>query len=482
MKVKIKKQGALSGGRRAFYFFAIIFTALMLSLLMIFNQSFSAGSKDNVLDIIQQNPLQSLAVFGCVACILLLYVLDTRANNPAPDKRRNFIIPALGLIVVFVAQILLFDKRDIAFSPVLLCVLLTAVLVGTRAGLFINAVCAALSVLSLALVGVYSGTDVATLNLQSVLVYFITGAIMTILLTKVHSRVGIVCAGSLISIFSYAVAFVLTYAITQSIEQSQSIAFVCALANVASVVVFMFLLPLFESAFKVCTDFKLNEYCSFSKPLLQRLATEAPGTFSHCMVVSSLAESCAMAIGENVLLARTAAYYHDVGKLKNAMFFVENQKGYNPHDELIPSVSAKKILSHTQYGYELLKQYGYPDEICDVALQHHGTTVAKFFYNKAMLITEGNVDKTEYSYSGPKPLSKIAAIVMISDAAEAAVRAMKEQSITDVVNAIIKERLEEGQFDDCPITLKELDTIAETLSKVLSYIHHKRISYKENLV
>ena len=152
MKVKIKKQGGLSGGRRAFYFFAIIFTALMLSLLMIFNQSFSAGSKDNVLDLIQQNPLQSLAVFGCVACILLLYVLDTRATGPNPDKRRNFIIPALGLIVVFVAQILLFDKRDIAFSPVLLCVLLTAVLVGTRAGLFINAVCAALSVLSLALV------------------------------------------------------------------------------------------------------------------------------------------------------------------------------------------------------------------------------------------------------------------------------------------------------------------------------------------
>ena len=480
MTVKNKKTKGLSAGRKLFYTLAIAVASAVLTMLMIFNLSFTV---DGTFSFISDNALQSLAIFGGVALILSLYVFYLRASDAATlGKRRNFIIPAVGMIVVFLAQILLFDKTDLSFSPVVLCVLLTAVLVNRRAGMFINAISAALSVLSLVLLGVHTGNTMASLNLQSALTYFISGALMVILLGKVHSRVGIVCTGSLVAILSYGVAFVLTFGVTQNADQALRIAFVCALGNMASIVAFMFLLPLFEAAFKVCTDFKLNEYCNLSSPLLKKLATEAPGTFSHSLVVSSLAESCAMAIGENVLLARTASYYHDVGKLKNAMFFVENQKGYNPHDELIPSVSAKKILSHTVYGHELLKEYGFPDEICDVALQHHGTTVAKFFYNKAMLITEGNVDKAEYSYVGPKPLSKIAAIVMICDAAEAAVRAIKEQSISDVVRGIIKERLEEGQFADCPITLKELETIGETVSNVLSYIHHKRISYKENLV
>lgn len=486
MTIKNKNQEVLTGARKVFYTLAVLVTSAILALLMIFNLGFSAGRAfvlAEMFEFVENHPLQSLALLGAVALCLSLYVFDMRAmEHSVLNKRRNFIIPAVGLIVVMVAQILLFDKADISFSPILLCVLLTSVLVNTRAGMFINSVSAALSVLSLTLLGAYGNSDVATLNFQSTLTYFVSGAIMVILLNRVHSRVGIVCAGSVISAFSYALGFVFTFAVTASVDQSLNIAFVCALGNMASVVVFMFMLPLFETAFKVCTDFKLNEYCNFSSPLLKRLALEAPGTFSHSMVVSTLAESCAMAIGENVLLARTSAYYHDVGKLKNAMFFVENQKGYNPHDELIPSVSAKKILSHTVYGYELLKEYGFPDEICDVALQHHGTTVAKFFYNKAMLITEGNVDKAEYSYAGPKPLSKISAIVMICDAAEAAVRAVKDQPMSEVVAGIIKERLDEGQFDDCPVTLKELEIIGDTVAKVLSYIHHKRISYKENLV
>lgn len=470
----------LSVGTKLFYALAVLITSVPITLTMIFAMSFSVS---DTVDFIYRNPVQSLALFGGVAMVISLYLLYLGTlDRELLKNKRNYVIPATGLVAVFVAGVLLYDRNDLSLSPVVLSVLLTAVLVNRRAGMFLNSVNAALSVITLVMMGTARGSTLTSLNAQTVICYFIAGATIILLNGKVRSRVGMVASGAVVSLISYAVAFILTYAVSSDVDRSMRIALNCTFGNLISIVLFMFLVPVFESAFKVCTDFKLNEYCSFNSPLLVRLASEAPGTFSHSLVVSTLAESCAMAIGENALLARAAAYYHDVGKLKNSVFFVENQKDYNPHDELIPSASVKKIVSHATYGYELLKEYGFPDEICDVAIQHHGTLVAKFFYNKAMLITEGNAKREEYSYAGPKPMSKIAAIVMICDAAEAAVRAIKTESAENVIGSIIKERMDDGQFDDCPITLRELDIIGETISRVLAGVYHKRISYKENLV
>ena len=211
-----------------------------------------------------------------------------------------------------------------------------------------------------------------------------------------------------------------------------------------------------------------------------RLKQEAPGTFNHSLIVAQLSETCAVAIGENAELARAAAYYHDIGKLKQPDCFTENQTGYNVHDELTPELSADIIRSHAKDGYELLKAARFPKLIADVAREHHGTLPIKYFYNKAMKLSGGDADVADYSYLGPTPQSKIAAIVMISDASEAATRALRDRSPASVertVRSIIEERMDLDQFAECDITIRELTIIKQTLVEALSGVHHHRVEY-----
>ena len=197
-------------------------------------------------------------------------------------------------------------------------------------------------------------------------------------------------------------------------------------------------------------------------------------------LVAQLSETCAVAIGENAELARAAAYYHDVGKLKQPDCFTENQVGYNVHDELMPELSADIIRSHAKDGYELLTAARFPKIIADVAREHHGTLPIKYFYNKAMKLSGGDVNIDDYSYLGPTPQSKIAAIVMIADASEAAARALGDRSpaaVERVVRSIIEERMDLDQFAQCDITIRELTVIKQTLVEALSGVHHHRVEY-----
>ncbi len=239
-------------------------------------------------------------------------------------------------------------------------------------------------------------------------------------------------------------------------------------------------LPVFEAIFNRLTVFRLRELTSTNAPLLVRLKQEAPGTFNHSLVVAQLAESCAVAIGENAELARAAAYYHDVGKLKQPDCFTENQTGYNVHDELMPELSADIIRSHARDGYELLTAAHFPQIICDIAREHHGTLPIKYFYDKAMKLSGGDADVKDYSYLGPTPGTRIAAIVMIADASEAATRALPDRSPENVertVRSIIEERMDLDQFADCDITIRDLSVIRKTLVETLSGVHHHRVEY-----
>ncbi len=208
---------------------------------------------------------------------------------------------------------------------------------------------------------------------------------------------------------------------------------------------------------------------------------QAPGTFNHSIVVSNIAEACATAIGEDALLARTCAYYHDVGKLRRPEYFTENQAdGINPHDELTPELSANIIKSHTLDGHDLLIKNRIPKEIADVCVQHHGTMPMLFFYDKAKKFTDGEVDVNQFSYFGPKPQTKIAAILMIADSSEAATRTLKDRSrekVSAVVRKVVNDRMKLGQFDECEITLKELSIIINTVVNNLTGIYHRRIQY-----
>ena len=248
-------------------------------------------------------------------------------------------------------------------------------------------------------------------------------------------------------------------------------------------------LPIIENIFRVMTPYGLAELADHNQPLLKKLLSDAPGTFNHSLIVSHLAEAAAEAIGANPILARVGTMYHDIGKLLRPMFFVENQSFYgieNPHKTCTPRFSKMLITAHPKDGLELAKEYHLPQVIHNFITQHHGTSLVSYFYNEALKEEgEENVKEEQFRYPGPKPNTKETAILMIADAVESAVRAAKNPSneqIDAIIQKIIKERLNDGQLEDSPLTLKDLKTIAETFSRMLRGMHHKRIKYHNDLV
>ena len=252
-------------------------------------------------------------------------------------------------------------------------------------------------------------------------------------------------------------------------------------------VILLGILPIIENLFRVMTPYGLAELADHE--LLRKLMQDAPGTFNHSLTVSHLCENAAEAIGANPVLARVGALYHDIGKLLRPMFFVENQSFYgieNPHNTCTPRFSKMLITAHPKDGLELAKDAHLPQVINNFIAQHHGTSLVSYFYNEA-LKEEGaeNVNEEQFRYPGPKPNTKETAILMIADAVESAVRAAKNPSnekIDAIIEKIIKERLNDGQLSDSPLTLKDLKTIGETFSRMLRGMHHKRIKYHNDLV
>lgn len=260
------------------------------------------------------------------------------------------------------------------------------------------------------------------------------------------------------------------------------------LNGILSSIIALGTLPLFESTFKIITPYGLAELADHNQPLLKRLQFEAPGTYHHSLMVSNLCEAAAEAVGANPILARVGAFYHDIGKLKRPLFFVENQSYFgieNPHTKLNPRLSKMVITAHPKDGVEIAKEYGLPAIINNFILQHHGEGLAKYFYNQA-IEEEGveNVKEDQFRYTGPKPNMKETAILMIADAVESAVRSLKNPSpeeIDAIIDKIIVERLNDTQLADSPLTLKDIKTIAATFSRILRGMQHNRIKYQENL-
>ncbi|HOO12946.1 MAG TPA: HDIG domain-containing protein, partial [Bacillota bacterium] len=243
-------------------------------------------------------------------------------------------------------------------------------------------------------------------------------------------------------------------------------------------------LPAWENLFGIITPLKLLELSNPNQALLKTLLMEAPGTYHHSIIVGNLAEHAAQKIGANPLLARVGAYYHDIGKIKRPYFFTENQIAMdNPHEKITPSLSTLIITSHVKDGVELAKQNKLPGVITDIIKQHHGDSVVSYFYHKAKQgENAGKVNMDSFRYEGPRPQTKEAAIVMLADSVEAAVRSMTDHSpgkIEGMVRKIIKEKLESGQLEESDLTLKDLDIISDAFLDILGGIFHKRIEYPE---
>ena len=242
----------------------------------------------------------------------------------------------------------------------------------------------------------------------------------------------------------------------------------------------MGVLPYLENIFGITTSIKLLELANPSQPLLKKLMTEAPGTYHHCIMVGNLGEAAAEAIGANGLEVRLGAYYHDIGKLKRPYFFAENQfSGNNPHNNMTPQLSTLIITSHVKDGIEMAKEAKLPPIIIQMIAQHHGDSLVSFFYSKAKE-TDPQAKERDYRYEQPKPQTKEAAILMMADTVEAAVRSKKNATpgqIEGFIRTLIKGKLNDGQFDECELTFRDLELIAEAFARVINGIYHKRIEY-----
>lgn len=404
--------------------------------------------------------------------ITILIIIASYINNFNKDilnnQRKMYLLLILYLFMFYISKILFSISPYI--GPIGAFVMLVGILIEVRLALII-------SIFMIILLSFTKG-----LGMEFVFVNLISAIVALCGIKEANQRSTIFITGCVIGITNVFILLMMGFinhyelsAMMPNLFKSMFNGIVCAVITIGS-------LPIWEWAFKILTPFKLLELSNPNNKLLKRLLLEAPGTYHHCIIVGNLSEAAAQSIGANSLLARVGAYYHDIGKLRRPYLFKENQLiNENPHDRLKPQKSANIITSHIKDGIELAENE-LPDEIKDIIFQHHGTTLVKYFYFKATQDSNKEVDEADYRYKGEKPKTKEAAIVMLADSVEAAVRSLKEpteESIRDLINKILEDKLKDGQFDQCNITLRDLNSVIESFMTILMGIFHERIEYPD---
>jgi putative nucleotidyltransferase with HDIG domain len=301
---------------------------------------------------------------------------------------------------------------------------------------------------------------------------------------SVRDRSAMVRCAELVSVAAALSAFVASLLSGRDLASAGSVAFQAALTGCFGSAIWFTLLTTMERPFELTTPLGLLELLDPTRPMLARFAREAPGTFAHSLMVGHLAASAAEPIGADPLLCRVAAQYHDLGKLCRAQFFKENQReGVNVHDRLAPSLSAIVVTSHVKDGERMAKELGLPPVIRDIITQHHGTSLMQYFYYRASEGTQRRADDSlqyQFRYPGPKPQTKEAGIMMMADAIEAASRTLTRptrESVRELVDQIIDDRISDHQLDECPLTLKDITIIRVTLAEVVCAVLHQRVEY-----
>lgn len=416
----------------------------------------------------------------------LMFALFGRSGSKDLEIKRvkNMVITTLVFIVSLCTMKLInivaseFEVTIAFLYPTAMATILVRLLVHERAAAFVTVLLAGCS-------GIMFQENYVSVLQMEIALYILFGGFASILFMRsVEKRSHILQASGVIVVLN--LAFMTFYLLmTQTSYGLVEIGFYLAAAVISGILsgaLTMGLLPFFESAFGVLSTLRLIELSNPNHPLLKKLLTETPGTYHHSVMVANLAEAACEAIGADGLLARVGCYYHDVGKTRRPAFFIENQMGVNPHDSISPETSAEIIIAHTTEGAEMLRKHKMPQEIVDIALQHHGTSMLKFFVHK-MKEAGKEVDEATFRYPGPKPQTKEIAIISVADSVEAAVRSMKEptaEKISNLVNAIIKDRIADHQFDECDISMKELKTIHGVMCETLNGMFHTRIEYPKD--
>lgn len=411
-----------------------------------------------------------ITAFYVVFVFVLQYVY---LKNEKKDIFNNnkLILLTLLLNLFTLATTRVFEIASLFLIPIACSPILMSVFLDSKVSIIIN-------LLNLLLVSVIVG-----FNPQIILIGIISIIIVAALLKKVNQRNDILYTTMYLSISVAVVVLSSGILLSNNINKILIDMTLSVLGAIISGILAIGLLPFLEYTFSLVTNMKLLELSNPNSPLLKRLLMEAPGTYHHSIMVANLAEVAAEEIGANTMLTRVGAYYHDAGKIKRPFFFGENQLGgVNPHNKISPSLSASIIISHVKDGLELAKEYDIPSAVSDMMIQHHGTTLVKYFYYTLKNSSDNpeSVKEEGFTYPGPKPQSREAAIIMMADSVEAAVRSIQEptvEKIENMVNNIIKDKLDSGQLSECELTFRDLETIKSCFLKVLKGIYHSRIEY-----
>lgn len=442
----------------------------------------SSGETKLIELLIQRDAVFLLVLLAMVIFLMIIYLAFEQRDflKNAANSEMLFLIMEVALAACFFTG----EYVSEYFRPLSLVALLVLFVTNTKTATFTEILFCLIFFLFDTFNKAVALEEVFNYSTLFLIMGICSGFLAVYVMKNVYSRVKLFALSILISLPCVTCIFMPFV----EIPQNEIFLSICygILSGPLAAVIFTIILPIIETLFNKVSCFKYAELTNHNAKFIRKMIVDASGTFNHSMVVSNIAEACASAINEDPLLARTCAYYHDVGKIRRPEMFKENQAdGVNPHEELTPELSVNIIRSHTADGYKLIAKNRLPKEIADVCLEHHGTMPILYFYDKAKKFTDGEVDIAEYCYAGPKPRSKIAAIIMIADSSEAATRALKDRSrdnVIKVVRKIVNDRLDLGQFDECEITLKELNIIINATANSLTGVYHDRVEYpKVNL-
>ncbi|MDR2110374.1 MAG: HDIG domain-containing protein [Spirochaetaceae bacterium] len=404
---------------------------------------------------------------------LIIYLSGERTLGRALNHREVYLLATLAaayLIGAVLVSGFSFDSLYFPvsiFLPTALVVMLPSILIGSRVAI------------SMAMMLPLSAFLSGTFDTSAYILALTSGVAAAITLHGAEKRMDLVKAGCIIAAVNSVAALGILLIQRCVLSEYPLLLFWAAFNGIASGMLVLGCLPLMEHALNAATTFRLIELADLNSPVLKRLFTAAPGTYSHSIMVANLAESACQEIGANALLARVGAYYHDIGKMDQPDYFVENQTVYNKHDDIAPRLSATVIRSHVKLGVEKGRSLGLPQEVTDIIAEHHGNSVISWFYNEA-LKRESQVDVEDFTYPGNPPRSRESAVVMLADVTEAAVRTLKKPTaarLEKFIQELIMAKFEHGQLSESELTFRDLETIKKAFVRVLAGHYHSRIEY-----
>ncbi len=420
--------------------------------------------------------LYSIDLSSLILIVLLaIYLKRFYRHKKLPSLLDLFILIALAILIV-VLTVVTFKLSPYSVSAIGFAILITLLFDDLHLSMLFSLV---ISILA-------GSTQKGDFGLTVVISLFCSSLVASMISYRSRTRFMIIRAGFFAGLLQFFVAFIgerqeaLSFFALPDVELFK----VCVVNGIVSSIIVIGILPVFEYIFRVVTNISLLELSDFNHPILKRMILEAPGTYQHSLVVANLAESAAEAIGANPLLARVGAYYHDIGKINRANYFAENQIPYRDvHKDLKPSISKLIIINHIKEGVELAKKYHLNTNIIDFITQHHGKSLVYYFYHRAKELKPESEDEEEYRYPGPKPQSKEIAIVSLADTIEALSRTLEEPTpsrVEEMVRDVVRKRFIEGELDESELTLKDLEKITKSFTRILNAIFHTRVNYPQN--